>query len=53
MVNEKVYPFLMYKNNKRLTVIVDNYLQIEQLEFQQAPKFSYCKDKNIMWISLF
>lgn len=43
----------MYKNNKRFTVIVDNYLQIEQLEFGQVHKFSHCKNKNITWVSLF
>ena len=53
MVTEKVYPFLFYKNNKRFTVLVDNYLQIQQLEFEQVQAFSHSKDANTLWISLF
>lgn len=53
MLVSKVYPFLFYNNNQKVTVLVDNYLQSQESEFGSVQVYSHFNNKNVFLASLF
>ena len=50
---ERVFPFLLFKGNKKVTVLVDNHIQCEKVESADVQIHSHCRNKNVFWVSLF